>query len=316
MRIRFWGVRGSLPAPKVPAEIQDKIRAIIEQISPEDAASPAAKEQFLKGLPPWLFGIVGGNTSCVSLDWGDQTQRIVFDAGSGIRELGIASAKDDPKIAAYHLFFSHFHWDHIMGFPFFNPGYDPSVSITFYSPREGLEAALTNQMQAPHFPVALDTMGAAKTFKRLTEPLVIPSKEGNLTVTCKKMKHPGDSYAYKVSGGQRSFIYATDAELGPPDFLDTPENVSFFKDADIAVIDSQYTLQDAIEKYNWGHSSFRAATDFAAKWGIKHLVLFHHEPTYNDREVYNILQSAQWYAEEMQFSLPVTLAVEGLELIL
>lgn len=316
MRIRFWGVRGSLPAPKSPAEIQNRIRDIIEQITPKDAESPEAKERFLAGLPPWLFGVVGGNTSCVSLDWGDPAGRIVFDAGSGIRELGLTLAGAEPKVSSYYIFFSHFHWDHLMGLPFFNPGYDPSVSITFCSPRPDLEAALQGQMSAPYFPVTMDAMGAAKAYAVLSAPMTLSSAPGPVTVTYKKMNHPGDSYAYRVDDSRHRFIYATDVELSATDFFDTEENASFFKDADLAVIDSQYTLQDAIEKYNWGHSSFRAAADFAAHWGIKQLVLFHHEPTYNDREVYAILQSAQWYAEQMQFTLPITLATEGLELIL
>jgi phosphoribosyl 1,2-cyclic phosphodiesterase len=294
-------------------QIQDNIRAILEQATPKDIESSEAIERFLAGLPPWLFGTVGGNTSCVSLDWGDSERLILFDAGSGIRELGLAAERSQPQIASYHIFFSHFHWDHIMGLPFFNPAYNPQANITFYSPQPNLEAILAEQMKAPYFPVAMNTMSAGKTYRTLTEPLILP---GGVTVSYKRMKHPGGSYSYRVDDGTHRFIYATDVELSAEDFLETKENISFFKDADVAVIDSQYTLQDAIEKYNWGHSSFRAAADFAAHWGIKQLVIFHHEPTYNDREVYGILQSARWYAEQMQFNLPVTLATEGLEMIL
>ncbi|MDR2534978.1 MAG: MBL fold metallo-hydrolase [Treponema sp.] len=316
MRIRFWGVRGSLPSPQVPAQIQDNIRSILEQLTAKDIENPEARERFLQGLPPWLFGTIGGNTSCVSLEWDDPGQLIVFDAGSGIRELGLALAGVQPPITSYHIFFSHFHWDHLMGLPFFNPAYDPSVELTFYSPKPNLEAALTGQMTSPYFPVTMDAMGGTKRFYILSGPQTVAKAPWEIRVSYKKMRHPGDSYSYQVNDGKHRFIYATDVELSAEDFFENEENASFFKDADVAVIDSQYTLQDAIEKYNWGHSSFRAAADFAAHWGIKHLVLFHHEPTYTDREVYNILQSARWYTEQMQFGITLTLATEGLELIL
>jgi phosphoribosyl 1,2-cyclic phosphodiesterase len=241
----------------------------------------------------------------------NQEDVLIFDAGSGIRELGISMGKEKPKPQQYHIFFSHFHWDHLQGLPFFNPAYDPSVSVDFYSPKPNLETSLQGQMTSPYFPVHMEAMGSKKTFHTLTGPVQI--KEG--VISHKKMNHPGDSYSYKVYDGRRNFIYATDTELSASDFIKNEENTAYFANADLIVIDSQYTLGEAIEKYNWGHSAFSLAVDFAANWGIKHMVLFHHDPTYDDRKLFNILQSARWYTERMNIKgIKLTLAMEGMEI--
>jgi phosphoribosyl 1,2-cyclic phosphodiesterase len=311
VHIHFWGVRGSLPAPQLPSQIRSKISAILERLTPEDIQSPESRERFLADLPPWLFGTVGGNSPCVTVAVNSVRDSIVFDAGSGLREYGIEMAGRKPKTEKYHIFFSHFHWDHLQGLPFFNPAYDPGVTVDFYSPMENLETALHGQMTSPYFPVHMESMGSKKNFHILSGPV----KLGKIEVTWKKMNHPGDSYSYKIREEDRNFIYATDTELSANDFQKTEENTGYFENADLIVLDSQYTLGEAIEKYNWGHSAFSLAVDFAANWGIKQLILFHHDPTYDDRKLLNILQSARWYAERMGIKgIEISLAMEGMEI--
>ena len=319
MRIRFWGVRGSLPSPLLPSQIKSKISAIIERLTPGDLESPENRERFLADLPPWLFGTVGGNSPCVAVQPGKSEGKqssgelIVFDAGSGIRELGIAAEKEKTKISGYHIFFSHFHWDHIMGLPFFNPAYDPSIKLDFYSPLPAMETALHGQMTSPYFPIHMEFMVAQKKFHTINGPINLLGTN----ISYKKMNHPGDSYSYKVNDGKHSFIYATDTELSANDFIKNDENTSYFSGVDLLVIDSQYTLGEAIEKYNWGHSAFSLAVDFAANWNVKHMVLFHHDPTYDDHKLYNILQSAKWYTERMNIKgIKLSLAMEGMEIVL
>jgi phosphoribosyl 1,2-cyclic phosphodiesterase len=313
MRVYFWGVRGSLPAPQQPSQIKSKISAIIERLTPEDLASQENRERFMAGLPPWLFGAVGGNTPCITIRGNDSPDVLVFDAGSGIREMGVAMFKEQPKPCRYHLFFSHFHWDHIQGLPFFGPAYDPSVGLDFYSPVAELEQIIQSQMCPPLFPVRMDTMGSKKGFHVLNGPITA----GNLGISYKAMNHPGGCYSYQVTDGKRRVIYATDTELTAVDFSKDEENTRYFKDADLIIIDCQYTLGEAIEKYNWGHSAFSMAVDFAANWGIKHMVLFHHDPAYGDHKLYNMLQSARWYLERMNIKgIELTLATEGLEITL
>jgi phosphoribosyl 1,2-cyclic phosphodiesterase len=313
MHIRFWGVRGSLPAPLLPEQIKSKISAIIERLTPIDIESPVARERFLASLPPWLFGTIGGNTPCISVQLDNFPGPIIFDAGSGLREMGNAMATEKPKPTRYHLFFSHFHWDHLQGYPFFNPAYNPAVHIDFYSPKADLETYLSAQMKNPYFPVTLESMGAGKRFHVLKGPITL----NGVTVTYRLMNHPGGSYSYRLDDGKHRFIYATDTELSTADFIQNKENIAFFRYADLIVMDSQYTLGEAIEKYNWGHSAFSLAVDFAANWGIKHLVLFHHDPNYDDKKLSHILQSARWYMDRLNIKgIKISLAMEGMEISL
>jgi len=168
-------------------------------------------------------------------------------------------------------------------------------------------------MVSPYFPVVFDNMGAKKNFHKLENEISVSGRK----ITFKKMNHPGCSYAYCINDKGKRFIYATDTELTAPDFVKNDENASFFQGADLIVIDCQYTLGEAIDKYNWGHSAFSLAVDFAANWKIKHMVMFHHDPAYNDQKLYGILQSAQWYLERMNIKdIELTLAYEGLEISL
>jgi len=313
MRIRFWGVRGSLPSPQLPSQIKSKISAIMGRLVPRDLETPESRERFLADLPPWLFGTVGGNSPCVEVQLDDKNEPIIFDAGSGLREMGITAAQKKPKPSRYHLFFSHFHWDHLMGLPFFAPCYDPSVKMDYYSPMPVLETALRGQMVSPYFPVQMETMASQSKFHVMDGPLNLMGA----TISYRKMNHPGDSYSYKLENNGKKFIYSTDSELSANDFAKTEENSAFFSDADLIIIDSQYTLGEAIEKYNWGHNAFSMAVDFAANWNIKHMVLFHFDPTYDDHKLYNILQSAKLYTERMNIKeLKLSLALEGMEIAL
>jgi phosphoribosyl 1,2-cyclic phosphodiesterase len=311
MRVRFWGVCGSIPAPLTPSQVKSKISAVIEQIKPQDIKSSESRERFLAGLPPWIFGTVGGNSPCVSVSFDHSGEMLVFDCGSGLRELGTSVPGETNKPDTYHVFFSHYHWDHLHGLPFFNPAYDSSVKINFYAPMPDLQKVLEGQMVQPYFPIPMASMSAKKEFHQLDGPVDIQGK----TIRFKKMNHPGDSYAYSVSENGKRFIYATDCELKDSDFIKNDENTEFFQDADLLVIDCQFTLGEAIDKNNWGHSAFSLAADFTANWRVKHLVMFHRDPAHNDREMHKILQSARWYLERMNIKgTEITLATEGLEI--
>ena len=128
MNVRFWGVRGSIPTPLTSGQVRRKIAAVVQRIEKKDLDSQETRERFLARLPDYLFGTIGGNTTCLEVRLSDDTL-IVFDAGSGIRELG-AQLKSRREIKReYHLFFTHFHWDHLQGLPFFAPLFDRDVKI-------------------------------------------------------------------------------------------------------------------------------------------------------------------------------------------
>lgn len=312
MKIHFWGVRGSTPTPITPQQVQSKIMAVVQRITPRDIASADAREKFVANLPDWLFGTVGGNTPCVEIS-DDEGTEIVLDAGSGLRVMGKLGHK--PASKTYNVFFSHFHWDHIQGLPFFDAAYDPSVTLEIYSAFPAAERILKRQMYRPYFPVPFEAFTKNFHFHQVKMGEVF--NVGNFEVCACKMSHPGKSYSYAFKQKGRHFVYATDVELSQKDFLRTPAHVAVFENADAIVLDSQYTVAEAYQKENWGHSAFCYAIDFAIHWNIKNIYLFHHEPTYDDKKLNSILKAARWYAQYVEHTdLSIHLAKEGREIIL
>ena len=310
MKLRFWGVRGSVPTPLAPARLRSKISAISGRLRPSDLESASSRETFLASLPDYLFNTVGGNTACVEVTTGEDNH-LILDAGTGIRELGLELAATRRPVSC-HLFFSHFHWDHIQGLPFFAPAFDSSNDMHYYSPRENFRSILEGQMQEPYFPISMSAMKAKTEFVQLKGEAV---KIGSATISYRPMRHPGGCHSYRIEAGGVKIVYATDTELDSADFMKNEGNESYFAGLDALIIDTQYTLDEAIEKNNWGHSSFSLASDFAATWGIKRLVLFHHEPTYSDRKIDLLFRNASSYLDYLEArGIEAILAREGLEL--
>lgn len=305
MDIKFWGVRGSLGSPISPEQVQAKINAAVQLVQPKDLESQDARQKFLSSLPPYIYGTVGGNTPCVQVT-SSSNDVLIFDAGTGMRALGL-----DSRLAAvthYSLFLSHLHWDHIQGFPFFGPLYDSNVTIDIYSPVEDIAEMFARQMRAPFYPV---DFGVVKD--RIKFNVIAPGKEcrvGGVAVVCCKMNHPGDSYSYSVEENGKKVVYATDIELS--DFKADDDVKKVFGGADVAILDSQYTPQDALGKSKWGHSAFSYALDFAVEMNVKKMYLFHYDPSYDDKKVNSIFQSAKMYSKSISTKkLEVELAIEG-----
>lgn len=309
MRFTVWGSRGSHPTPLSPQAIQSKISTIVQRIRPSDLRSPQARERFLASLPPWLFGTTSGNTACVQLEL-DESRQLVFDAGSGIVGFGVSQFRREPPPKEYHIFFTHFHYDHVQGLPFFAHAYNPGVTVHFYSPVENVREILSAHMNHPYFPVTMeDKMSPNLHFHHLKDQEI---EVMGARVRWRELNHPGRAFGYRVDHEERSFGYVTDVELESRDFEKSPGNAAFFQDMDAMILDTQYTLDEAIEKYNWGHSSFSLGVDFALAWRAKRLFMFHHEPQYDDKKLQQNLSSARWYANRIGGGdLKIELAREG-----
>jgi phosphoribosyl 1,2-cyclic phosphodiesterase len=312
MTIRIWGARGSHPTPLRPEEVQSKIASVVQRIRPSDIESPDARERFLSRLPAWLFRPPGGNTACIEVSLSDGTT-IVIDAGSGIVPYAAElQRRIDREIREFHLFFTHFHYDHLQGLPFFGPAYNPNCSIHFYSPMPDFEETVRNQMRHPYFPITMEErMRGVLLFHVLKSQ---PVRIGDADIYWRPLNHPGGAFGYRIEDNGKAFVHTSDVELQEADFEKTDENTRFFQDADMLILDTQYTLGEAIEKYNWGHSSFSLGVDFANAWNVKQLYMFHHEPRYSDKRLYKNLQSARWYAHRLgNHELEVYLSEEGTE---
>ncbi len=269
MRIRFWGVRGSTPTPE-----------------PRKAR-------------------YGGNTPCIEVRLENQTL-IILDCGSGLRQLGssLQSEYCDRPLQA-HIFFTHFHWDHIQGVPFFPPLYKPGNAFHFYSVlRRGTELkdTIEGQMTKPYFPVNMSAMQSARTFHNLDER---PVEIEGARISSAALNHPQRCVGYRLEADGGVFALATDTEPGSPVHDQNLRDLA--RNADVLVYDAQYPPEQlAGEKRGWGHGSWAEGVKIARDAGVKRLVLFHHDPTSDDAYVDSLVARAR---EEFP---NVTAAAEGL----
>jgi phosphoribosyl 1,2-cyclic phosphodiesterase len=314
MIARFWGVRGSIPTPLAPEEIKGKIVQALRRASDHDLSAEGAVRRYVENLPKYIAGTVGGNTPCVELQVDGHT--IIFDAGSGMRNLGSAlmAGTFGQGQGVAHIFFSHTHWDHIQGFPFFQPAYKRGNRLMLYSPLYDMERRLSGQQDPSYFPVPLNAMAADMEFVLFPEGKEVTV--GDVSIKNIRLNHPGGSFAYRVETNAAAFVYATDTEFTNLTESEKGLYIDFFSGAKALVFDSQYTLVEAIQKEDWGHSPSLKGVDLAREAGVENLILFHHEPSYDDQTLQDILKGTRKYAALQGIShiLNVIMAYEGLEL--
>lgn len=242
MRVRFWGVRGSIAVSGDP---------------------------FLR---------TGGNTTCVEVE--QDGVRLVLDGGTGLQALG--NALGSPAEATF--LFTHVHWDHIQGVPFFGPAFHPDSRLRFVG-APGLREALDQQMRPPMFPVTLDSFRARLSFVEAA-----PEQElhvGPFTLRAAEMSHPNGVLCWRIEAGDRAVVFATDVEHG--DQLD-PRLLRLAEGADLLIHDAQYTEaeyagRDGPARRGWGHSTWEQAVAVGRSAGVDRLALFHHDPTRTDSQV-------------------------------
>lgn len=254
--VHFWGVRGSIPSPG-PHTVR-----------------------------------YGGNTPCVEMQVGGK--RFIFDGGTGLRVLGQSLLPEMPLEA--YMFFTHSHWDHIQGFPFFTPGFVKGNCFHIYGAiapdGSTVEQRLNGQMLHPNFPVPLQIMGADLKFYDISPGQAIQIED--IKVETALLNHPGQAVGYRVNWGGSAAVYVTDTEHFP-DRLD--ENVLWLaRNADILIYDCTYTDEEyncpKTPKIGWGHSTWQEAVKVAKAANVKTLVIFHHDPLHDDEFMDRIAEVA------------------------
>jgi len=283
LKVRFWGVRGSIAAP-----------------GPRTAR-------------------YGGNTPCVEIRAADRL--LIVDAGTGIRELGLSLMKDaDGSPIAGSLFIGHTHWDHIQGFPFFTPLYLPTSRFTVYGVHgttRPFRDAMEGQMHSTYFPVQLKEMASKPEFVELGEPIEV----GPIKVSYHFLNHPGITIGYRFEHEGRVVSYISDhepyAKLNRSgDFADKEDAAvaRFVQGSDLLICEAQYTADEYLMKKGWGHSTFEDVLDLASKAGAKRVALFHHDPGHDDDAMDALVASCVKLVSARRAPLEVFAAREGLTL--
>jgi len=310
--VKFHGVRGSIPSPLGNEELEEKMVRAFQAAEPENLANDDSIKSFVKGLPQEVRGTFGGNSSCVSMQIGDEW--LIFDAGSGIRMLGqdLMATEFGRGQGKASLFFSHTHWDHILGIPFFVPFYIKGNQFTVHSPLPDIRERLEGQQKSEYFPIPFSIYASDIDFVVLEDKT--EQNIGDLKVTWKAMYHPGQCFAYRVDYKGKSVVYATDAEYKKLGSSDLKPAVEFFRDADLLIFDSMYTFSEGLEKEDWGHSSTFIGVDLAIEANVKQIAFFHHEPTYSDFKLMDIFRQTEKYLKLVapKHDLKMFLSYEGL----
>ena len=270
-------------------------------------------ENFLKQLPAHMKGGFGGNTSCVQV-FSDDNEMII-DCGSGIRNcIGSSMGKEDKKI---HILMTHFHWDHIIGLPFFVPMYVKGYEINFYAVQSELPEIVKSLFKKPYFPVPYEVLESTINFHQL-KPREI-NKVAGFDVTPYLMDHPDECWGFKIKKNDKVFSYCVDNEALRVSREELGEDLPIYQGVDLLIYDAQYSFKEAEEKKNWGHSSAPKGIDIAAREHIKKIVFTHHDPMATDENISQIARLAVQHFEEMDEELlehfpEWEIAVEGKKL--
>lgn len=318
MLVRFWGTRGSLPVAPRASAIERKVAQALLAAAGRRFADEAEALAFTRDALSFAGGrTYGGATTCVEIEGAPDGSFIVCDMGSGLREFGIDAARrcagGHPKV--YNFFLSHLHWDHIMGFPFFGPAFDPGSRIIIHSGHADAEEALRRQQEEISFPVPFDGLRAEIEFRTLMPGAV--HRVAGLDVRLTEQYHSHVSYAWRFDTPGRSVCFSTDAEHPIIDMENERKFEIFFAQSDLVICDTMYSLAESVTlKADWGHSSNVVAVDLCHAAGARRMVLFHHEPTYSDADIEQLHLDTIRYEEISRGDHPpleVICAYDGLE---
>jgi phosphoribosyl 1,2-cyclic phosphodiesterase len=277
MIIRCWGARGSIPV---------------------------SGKEYIK---------YGGDTTCMEIRTKDD-DIIIIDAGSGIRKLG--NKLLDEKRFQYTMIFTHAHWDHIMGFPFFRPIYFKKTSITMLGcpfAQSSVKHMISKIMAPPNFPIRFEDIKSEFTYREICENQF---HVNSMTITPISLSHPNQGQGFKFEEDGKSFVFLTDNELSfkHPGGLDFQDYLVFSTGADLLIHDAEYREEEYKHTKTWGHSVYKDALKLAVDAGVRKFGLFHHNQERFDQAVDNIVEECRKTVKGSQANLECFALYQGMEI--
>lgn len=299
MKVKLWGVRGSLPSPLAPQAVDLRMSQVLRGFFQAGHQDASQIDGYLKSLPIHRLGGYGGNTPCIEVS--TPQSRLIIDGGSGIRSLGYdyMNGPCGRGQGEAHLLFTHFHWDHLIGLPFFTPIFIPGNKIHVYAVQPDLPEVFRTIFKKPYFPLNLEQLGATIVYHQLTPYQAV--QFGDLSVTPYQLDHPDPCWGFKFEHKGKVFSHCVDTECTRT----TPESLGadlpLYQNVDFMIFDAQYTLMESIEKVNWGHAAAMIGLDIAMREGVKKILFMHHDPASNDEKVAGVeAETHRYYQAQLK----------------
>lgn len=322
--VKLWGVRGSIPSTMTPLNWRNHTENHIRNFFALGYRNPADLQKYLDSHEMTHLGGYGSATTCVEVT--SPKGQVIIDGGSGIQILSerIMTGTYGRSKGPFHIMMTHFHWDHVIGLPFFAPHFIPGTVIHYYGVQSDLEVLIRGIFRKPYFPVPFEALGAKIHFHVLE-----PRKAfliDDMTITPYKLDHPDPCWGYKIESHGKTYAHCVDTEGTRVSRDEMAEDLPLYQGIDLMYFDAQYTFGELAEKSNWGHSAAQIGLDLAFREGIKQIIFGHHDPGAGIQDIEDIkrqtLEYFNWrkeHARDSDETLPEVLwdfAYDGMEIAL
>lgn len=301
VKVKFWGVRGSLPSAPAPADWAYHIEGVLRNFFSSGFRDYSQIPKFMQQQEVPYLGGYGTATTCVELQ--SAKSQLIIDGGSGIRALSekIMTGTTGRLKGPFHIFMTHFHWDHVIGLPFFSPHFIPGCEIHYYAVQPELEKVIRSLFTRPNFPVPFEALNAKIIFHKL-EPRK-PIKIEDFVVTPFELDHPDPCWGLRVECGGKAYAHCVDTEGTRVTREELGPDLPLYQNADLMYFDAQYTLPELAEKANWGHSAAQVGLDIALRENVKKVLFAHHDPGARVDEVFELKrQTGEYYESRRRFA--------------